>query len=268
LALSADGFPLAPGGHRRANQDLGSEFWSGISSRQPADEQLDNVEIVVYCGQTRSLVIVKEIKGLGPTGKTSERQLGTTLRDFSLLKFSHDGRLLALCEAYTVKIFDVTSGRELPTLNVPNNGIVSYQAGGLFAGFSDDGRKIATGGFGTQTLVWETETGKQLLQMKGRSNMAYEVAFSADGSQLLSGGRTRWDLRTGRGLRVTAVQSSKEDKVFAVPSPDGHLLAQFTANSSVVTLRDTTTGRQLQALDPAAAGAAVQRVSTQMVVCW
>ena len=36
-------------------------------------------------------------------------------------------------------------------------------------------------------FLWETETGKQLQQMKGRTNMAYAVAFSADGTQLTSG---------------------------------------------------------------------------------
>ena len=96
---------------------------------------------------------------------------------------------------------------------------------GVFANFSEDGKKLATGGFGTPTILWETETAKQLVKMSGRTNMAYEVAFSADGTRLSSGGRTRWDLRTGRGLRLTAAPS---DSVFGVPSPDGKLLATFT----------------------------------------
>ena len=75
----------------------------------------------------------------------------------------------------------------------------------VFANFSEDGKKLATGGFGTSTILWETETLKQLVKMSGRTNMAYEVAFSADGTHLSSGGRTRWDLRTGRGSRLTAL---------------------------------------------------------------
>jgi len=104
---------------------------------------------------------------------------------------------------------DLVAGRELPTLNVPNLGVFTQTPGGVFAAFSDDGKKIATSGFGTRTLLWETETGKQILPMTGRSNMTYRVAFSADGTQLSAGGRTRWDLRTGRGLRVTPAPSDR-----------------------------------------------------------
>ncbi len=84
---------------------------------------------------------------------------------------------------------------------MPNSGAFLAQAD-AFVSFSEDGKRIATGGFDTDTIVWETETGKRLSNLSGRTNMAYNVAFSADGNELASGGRTRWDLRTGRGLRT------------------------------------------------------------------
>ena len=266
LALSPDGSQLARiDDHGEATQ---IKLWDLNSGRAlPAinltGDQV-NGAVLSFTPDRRLLaagIVEKRLKVWEVTGKVSERQLGTTSGDFSFVAFSHDGRLLTLCEGYKVKIFEVTSGRELRTLNVPHSDIMAEQVRGVFAGFSDDGSKLATGGFGTQTLVWETETGRQLLQMKGRSNMAYEVAFTGDGSQLLSGGRTRWDLRTGRGLRITAGQSGSEDKFFGVPSSDGRLLAQFSPNSSVVSLLDTTTGRRLQTFDPAATNAAVQRVA-------
>lgn len=265
VALSADGARLARG------LDDGSKtqfkIWDLNSGAETValnleDRQINSLELsFAAAGRLLAAGIVdKKLIVWDVTGKT-ERQLGTNARDYSLVKFSHDGRLLALSEGYTVRIWELASGRELPTLNVPNNGIISTQVGGLFAGFSDDGRKVATGGFGTQTIVWDTATGKQLLRMNGRSNMAYDVAFSGDGLQLLSGGRTRWDLRTGRGLRVTAGLSGSDDRLFATPSQDGRLLAQFSPSSSVVTLLDTTNGSQLKTLDPAATDVAVQRVS-------
>src|SRR5258708_9400486 len=132
------------------------------------DRQINTLELFFTAGGRllAAGIADKRLTVWDVTGKPTERQLGTTSRDFNLVKFRRDGRLLALCEGYTVRIWDLASLRELPTLNVPNNGSASaQQVGGLFAGFSDDGRKVATGGFGTQTLVWDTETGKQLLRM-------------------------------------------------------------------------------------------------------
>ena len=171
-------------------------------------------------------IVEKRLKVWDITTKATERELGPTTKDYSLIKFSRDGRFIALSEGYTIKLWELATGRELPTLNVPNTGGFS-ENGGAFISFSNDGKKVATSGFGTQTLLWETETGKQLQQMKGRSNMAYAVAFSADGNQLSAGGRTRWDLRTGRGLRLTPLPS---DKLFGWPSPDGKLVASGNRN--------------------------------------
>ena len=190
-------------------------------------------------------------------GKGKERELGPTAKDFSLVKFSRDGRLLALSEGYTIKLWEVATGHELPALKAPNSGVFSGQ-GEAFVTFSEDGKKIATGGFDTPTILWETETGKQLLKMNGRTNMAYKVAFSADGSRLSSGGRTRWDLRTGRGLRIIATPS---EKMFSMPSPDGRLLATFAPNTNVVKILESPTGRELQTLTPATGDGVVQRGS-------
>ena len=129
-----------------------------------------------------------------------EQDLVQTAKEYSQIKFSRDGRLLALSENYVVKIWDAGTTRELVQIKVPNSGAFTTQADAFIA-FSDDGKRIATGGFDTDTIVWEADTGKRVSNLSGRTNMAYNVAFSADGTQLSSGGRTRWDLRTGRGLR-------------------------------------------------------------------
>ena len=69
--------------------------------------------------------------------------------------------LLALSENYIVKLWDVATLRELPSLKVPNSGAFIAQ-GDAFMSFSEDGKRIATGGFDTDTIVWEIETGKRL----------------------------------------------------------------------------------------------------------
>ena len=215
------------------------------------NRQIENVDLV-FTPDGRLLVagiVDKRLKLWDVTSKASERDLGpySAAQYGSPLKFSRDGRLLALSEGYTVKFWEVATGRELPALQAPNSGLLSTQ-GRVFVSFSDDGKKIATGGFDTPTILWETETAKQLLKLSGRTNMAYKVAFSADGNQLSSGGRTRWDLRTGRGVRLTA---GHPDKQFGFPSPDGRLLAMFSPNSNAVSILETPSGRKLQTLAPA-----------------
>ena len=58
--------------------------------------------------------------------------------------FSRDGRLLALSENYTVKLWDTATLRELPALTVPNS--INFPQGDAFISFSEDGKRIATGG--------------------------------------------------------------------------------------------------------------------------
>ena len=186
-----------------------------------------------------------------------DRELGPTAKEFSQVKFSRDGRLLALSENYTVKVWDVATFRELPALKVPTSGaFVAYAD--AFMNFSDDGKRIATGGFDTDTIVWETETGKRLSNLSGRTNMAYSVAFSADGNELASGGRTRWDLRTGRGLRTTPGATEKIE--FGVASSDGRLLAVRKPNGSEITVVESPSGKQLHSLAPGGDAGVVQQV--------
>jgi WD40 repeat protein/uncharacterized caspase-like protein len=187
----------------------------------------------------------KRFKFWDLTNKNS-KELGTATNEFCPIKFSRDGRLLYLSDNYNIRIWEVSSFRELPNLKLPNSGTVKTGVG-AFAAFSEDGKRIATGGFDTDTIIWDTETGKPLSKLNGRTNMAYNVAFSADGSQLATGGRTRWDLKTGRGLRVSSIP---RDKTYPVQSPDGHLLAVIKPNNGVMTIVDAASGSVLFTLNP------------------
>lgn len=175
-----------------------------------------------------------------------DRELGPTSKEFTQVRFSRDGRLVALSDNYTVKIWDITTLRELPAVKVPNSGAFATQ-GLAFINFSEDGKRIATGGIDTDTIVWETDTGKRLSNLSGRTNMAYNVAFSADGSELISGGRTRWDLRTGRGLRITPETTEKS---YGILSPDGRHVAVMKLNSGVISIVESPGGKLLHTLTP------------------
>jgi WD40 repeat protein/uncharacterized caspase-like protein len=232
-----------------------------LRSVELADEESGPAEIA-FTSDGRLLVsgvVDKQIKLWDLTGKRSERNFGLTAQEFAPVKFSRDGRQLVLVEGYALRRWDTSTGQELPKLNLPNSGLLTSQVGALVSfSFSEDGKRIATGGFDTPTTLWDTETGKQILRMNGHTNMAYKVAFNADGTQLSSGGRTRWDLRTGCGLRITA---SRSDKTIGIPSPDGRLIASFSPNSNIVQILEIPSGLKVQTLKPATGGGVVQRAS-------
>jgi WD40 repeat protein len=221
------------------------------------DHELQSAELS-YATDGRLLVagIVNQKLKVWDMNSKAEKLQAPTLKDYEKIEFSGDGRLVALCENYTVRVWEIASGRELAPIKVPNTGAF-VENGGVFAGFTSDGKKIATGGFGTQTFVWDTQNARQLQQMRGRTNMAYAVAFSADGTELTSGGRTRWDLRTGQGRRVSSVPS---DKLLGIPSADGKLIAMFGPNNNAVAVIDATNGRTLQTLVGPGTAAGVEKV--------
>jgi WD40 repeat protein/uncharacterized caspase-like protein len=184
-----------------------------------------------------------------------DHELASASREVMQITFSRDGRLVALSANYNVRVWDVATMRELPSLKVPNTGMYPYAD--AYMNFSDDGKRIATSGFDSDTIVWETETGKRLANFTGRTNMAFNVTFSPDGTQLYSGDRTRWDLRTGRGLRL---MPKSPETSFGIPSPDGRLLALTAPNNSEVSLVEVPSGQQVHVLKSLGPNKAVQRI--------
>ena len=183
-----------------------------------------------------------------------DHELASTTNNFPPVKFSRDGRWLALSDNYTIKLWDLTTVRELPALKVPNTG--AFANTNAVVSFSEDGKRIATGGLDTDTIVWETETGKRLSNLNGRTNMAYNVAFSANGAELSAGGRTRWDLRTGRGLRIAP---DTNERTYNLASPDGKVLLVRRANSVVLTIVESPSGRALHTLTPSGETGMIQK---------
>ncbi len=257
-AISADGTQFALFSDDSERHVKLIDIATGRESRRfkLAGDQIDSLQIAFTSdGRVLAAGSVNRRFKLWDLSSKKDQELAQTAKDYSQIKFSRDGRLLALSENYIVKIWDTATMRELPSLKAPNSG--AFPQGDAFVTFSEDGKRLATGGFDTDTIIWETDTGKQLANLSGRTNMAYNVAFSADGTLLSSGDRTRWDLRTGRGLRLTAKSS---EKTFGIASPDGKVLAVRRLNSGVLTLVEVAGGRELQTLTPPADAGVVQRV--------
>jgi WD40 repeat protein len=183
--------------------------------------------------------------------------------------YSADGnRLASASEDGTVKVWDARTGEELfsssigplPQLFRENIGRIPYVA------FSPDGKRLATPGPGQvgvrrnqefevprEVKVWDTQTGRELLTLKGFVGPRPALAFSPDGKRLAASpggsasfgpdvpGETKvWDTQTGQELFTLKA-------IFAgvIFSPDGRRLAGSGGGSRIVKVWDAQTGQEL-----------------------
>jgi WD40 repeat protein/uncharacterized caspase-like protein len=221
------------------------------------DDQIDSLQLSLTAdGRLVAAGVRNKRFKLWDLTSKKDHELGPTSKDYPQVKFSRDGRLLALSDSYTVKLWDTATLRELPAVKVPNSG--AFPESDAFISFTEDGKRIATGGFDTDIIVWETETGKRVSNLIGRANMAYGVQFSADGNELTSGGRTRWDLRTGSGLRIVP---DTGEKTYGIPTPDGRLVVVRKGNTNLITVVESPSGKQLFTLTPSGDAGPVSQTS-------
>ncbi|MCX7048805.1 MAG: InlB B-repeat-containing protein [Candidatus Sumerlaeota bacterium] len=127
------------------------------------------------------------------------------------------------------------------------------------AAYSPDGKCVATGG-GIGVVLWNAETGNQMRILSAPGHYALSVAFSPDGTKVLTGGRDDctaklWDVATGAEIRTFSWYTSSDpssDKPWVRSvafSPDGTKIltgcAQFWTGSryeAVAKLWDAATG--------------------------
>jgi len=158
--------------------------------------------------------------------------------------FSPDGRILASgSRDTTLKLWDVTSGRELRTLNGHSGSVESVA-------FSPDGRILASGSRDTTLKLWDVASGRLLRTLSTQSHGVSSVAFSPDGRIVASGefgdAIKVWDVATGRELHTLSGHSSSVNSVAF--SPDGRIVASGSRDTTLK-LWDVTSGRELRTLN-------------------
>src|SRR5450432_1202562 len=157
--------------------------------------------------------------------------------------FSPDGRTLASGSGnYSIKLWDIASGRELRTLT-GHTGIVNSVA------FAPGGRTLASASLDHTVKVWDVATGDELRTLRGHSELVLAVAYSPDGRTLASGSGDHsiklWDVTSGRELRTLTGHS---DTVHSVAfSPDGSTLLSGSDDFSII-VWDVASGRSLRRL--------------------
>jgi len=170
----------------------------------------------------------------------------------SSVKFSPDGKLLAVGGYQAVRLVDPFTGKPLATLSGHADYVRSLA-------FSPDGKMLAAAGGqpqrGGEIKIWDISSHQPLKTLLGHKDCIYSVAWSPDGKLLASGSYDKmvklWDVASGQEVKNL---QDHIDAVFAVAfSPDGKHLASGSQDRGVK-IWDIATGQRLYTLSDAADG--------------
>jgi WD40 repeat protein len=136
------------------------------------------------------------------------------------VSFSPDGKRIVSGSSWdsTVRVWNLVTGQAILTLANIHCVEVSFSA---------DGSSFAAGESDGTVTIWDSATGRRLLELDGHSDVCWSVAYSRDGSQLASSSDDKtvklWDVTTGKELNTLKAPSGVIRSIAF--SPDGKLLA-------------------------------------------
>ncbi|GJD19254.1 hypothetical protein RIVM261_042100 [Rivularia sp. IAM M-261] len=111
--------------------------------------------------------------------------LGGHANEVRGVSFSPNGTMLASASAdRMVKLWDVTTGKEIKTLTGHTNEVYGIS-------FSPDGKMLASASVDNTVKLWDVTTGKEIKTLTGHTNEVYGISFSPDGKMLATSSRDK-----------------------------------------------------------------------------
>jgi WD40 repeat protein len=135
-------------------------------------------------------------------------------------------------------LWELPSGKEYRSLNVKGAGI----GGSYRVAFSPDGQRLAAYS-GADVIVWDAQTGRELVALKGHTGDVKSITFSPDGSRLATAANDAtvrvWDAQNGHELMTLPGRNGGNFSSFISDGnsvafrPDGHRLVAGSTGDTV-----------------------------------
>ena len=186
------------------------------------------------------------------------RELTKTYGAGQNLAFSPDKKKVAFDHGVSIRLWDTETGKTLEIFLVDPTNETDVSSDNIIAAltFSPDGKKLASGTWGGDLQIWNSETGEALNTFlraepqkghHGRDTIR-TLAFSPDGAMLAVGSDTHIRIRLLEGERQIGFKNVRGQTEVLVFSPDATVLAIGRRNGGIE-LWDITTGDQLTTLE-------------------
>lgn len=140
------------------------------------------------------------------------------------------------------------SPRPLPPIPLPSNPFLrirGHTSSVLSVTFSSDGKRIASGSMDKILRVWDSQTGKAVIQTTIQAECVYSAHFSSDGKKIVTHGHRTisvWHADTGEIAAGPFLQNSEGwDPAF---SPDGNQIS-FGSKDHMIHTIDASNGKPL-----------------------
>ena len=162
-------------------------------------------------------------------------------------------------EEYTLRLWDLQTGKQTSIFDVPPE---QEGLGVVWAVLSPDGHTALTGATDNLLRLWDMQTGEEIRRMEGDAIVAEGIAFSPNGSQILTSSFYEptiilWDLESGEiiyrfnaetGTRSVAISSDgrtaltghMDGSLILWDLESGEQVRRFLGHSEVVTGIDFT----------------------------
>ena len=182
---------------------------------------------------------------------TDTNFIGANLADSSFAKvfgavfslaYSLDGEFLVSGDGDgVVRLWEVSSGKEILTCNGHSSGILSVT-------FICN-QTFASSGYNGVIRIWNRSNSKCLMTLEGHSDSVYSIAFCPQTQILASGSADNtvrlWNISTGQCLQI--LHGHKAPVRSVTFSPDGKILASSSSDCNII-LWDILAGKPLQIL--------------------
>jgi tricorn protease-like protein len=142
----------------------------------------------------------------------------------------------------SVKVWDVTTGKEVPLEISGHSGLV------LAVAFAPDAKTIASASGDNTIKIWNASTGRLTHTLTGHDSTVYAIAYAPTGRHLVSGSWDRsvriWDLDSGSQL--AKLDGHTQDVWSVAFNPEGTLFAS-AGEDQMVRIWNLETRKQVRA---------------------